>query len=126
MMIDETLALLRTHRSNINRYRRLLQTHLTELEREYIERRLIRRAVGSRNASRIPGWRYRPEKDRCLTRGVSALVSQRRRYIAENEDSLLPESTKVNLRHKARGDCTKNLCTLRQELHARTSSYDPT
>jgi hypothetical protein len=31
---------LRTHRNNISRYRRLLKTNLTELEREYIERRL--------------------------------------------------------------------------------------
>jgi hypothetical protein len=39
-MIDEKLAVLRTHRNNISRYRRLLKTNLTELEREYIERRL--------------------------------------------------------------------------------------
>ena len=40
MMIDEKLAILRTHRNNISRYRRLLKTNLTELEREYLERRL--------------------------------------------------------------------------------------
>ena len=39
-MLDENLARLRTHRNNINRYRRLLQTKLTELERDYIEQRL--------------------------------------------------------------------------------------
>jgi len=39
-MTDENLARLRTHRNNISRYRRLLRTTLTELEREYIERRL--------------------------------------------------------------------------------------
>jgi hypothetical protein len=39
-MIDESLALIRTHRNNILRYRRLLQTELTDLEREFIERRL--------------------------------------------------------------------------------------
>ena len=39
-MIDEHLARLRTHRDNIDRYRRLLETTLTELEREFIERRL--------------------------------------------------------------------------------------
>ena len=39
-MIDEHLARLRTHRNNISRYRRLLKTTLTELEREFIERRL--------------------------------------------------------------------------------------
>ena len=39
-MIDDKLARLRTHRHNIDRYRRLLKTRLTELERDYIERRL--------------------------------------------------------------------------------------
>jgi hypothetical protein len=39
-MIDEKLARLRTHRDNIHRYRRLLKTRLTDLEREYLERRL--------------------------------------------------------------------------------------
>jgi hypothetical protein len=40
MMIDENLARLRAHRNNIGRYRRLLQTTLTVLERDFIERRL--------------------------------------------------------------------------------------
>jgi hypothetical protein len=39
-MIDEKFALLRTHRNNIRRYRRLLNTELTELERQFIEKRL--------------------------------------------------------------------------------------
>jgi hypothetical protein len=39
-MIDEKLALLRSHRNNISRYRRLLKTKLTDLERQFIERRL--------------------------------------------------------------------------------------
>ena len=39
-MMDENIARLRTHRNNIARYRRLLQTKLTDLEREFIERRL--------------------------------------------------------------------------------------
>jgi hypothetical protein len=39
-MIDEKFALLRTHRNNISRYRRLLKTELTEFERQFIERRL--------------------------------------------------------------------------------------
>jgi hypothetical protein len=39
-MIEEKLALLRTHRNNIGRYRRLLKTELTELERQFVERRL--------------------------------------------------------------------------------------
>jgi len=40
MMSEENLARLRAHRNNIHRYRRLLRTHLTELERQYIENRL--------------------------------------------------------------------------------------
>jgi hypothetical protein len=39
-MIDEKFALLRAHRNNVNRYRRLLRTKLTELERQFIEKRL--------------------------------------------------------------------------------------
>ena len=39
-MIDENLARLRAHRNNIHRYRRLLNTQLTHLERDYIERRM--------------------------------------------------------------------------------------
>jgi hypothetical protein len=40
-MIDQQLARLRTHRNNIERYRNLLQTNLTELEKQFIEKRLI-------------------------------------------------------------------------------------
>ena len=38
--MDERIARLRTHRNNINRYRGLLETKLTEIEKQYIERRL--------------------------------------------------------------------------------------
>jgi hypothetical protein len=37
-MIDDDLV--RAHRNNIQRYRLLLQTTLTEFERQYVERRL--------------------------------------------------------------------------------------
>jgi hypothetical protein len=39
-MIDEKFARLRAYRNNINRYHRLLKTELSELERQFIERRL--------------------------------------------------------------------------------------
>jgi hypothetical protein len=39
-MIDESLAHMRRHSNNIRRYRLLLRTKLTELERQYVERRL--------------------------------------------------------------------------------------
>ncbi|MGY0575873.1 hypothetical protein ACTGJ9_036550 [Bradyrhizobium sp. RDM12] len=38
MMINDQLA--RAHRNNIRRYRQLLQTSLTEFERQFVERRL--------------------------------------------------------------------------------------
>jgi hypothetical protein len=40
MMIDQQLARLQAHHRNIQRYRNLLQTSLTELEREFVEKRL--------------------------------------------------------------------------------------
>ena len=39
-MVDERLARLRTHRSNILRYRKLLNTKLLEHERLYVLKRL--------------------------------------------------------------------------------------
>ena len=39
-MIDQQLARSHAHRSNIQRYRNLLQTSLTELERQFVEKRL--------------------------------------------------------------------------------------
>lgn len=39
-MIDKKLALIRAKAANVRRYRRLLQTQLTELERDYVQRRL--------------------------------------------------------------------------------------
>jgi hypothetical protein len=37
---DEKLARLRAHDNNISRYRRLLRTNLSDLERQFLERRL--------------------------------------------------------------------------------------
>lgn len=39
-MLDDKLALIRAHRSNIHRYQRLLRTKLSQLERNFIERRM--------------------------------------------------------------------------------------
>jgi hypothetical protein len=38
--MDEKFARLRTYRNNVDRYRRLLKTQLSEIERQFIERRL--------------------------------------------------------------------------------------
>jgi hypothetical protein len=40
MVIDEQFARLRAHRNNVLRYRKLLATYLSDLERAYVERRL--------------------------------------------------------------------------------------
>ena len=55
-MLEERFARLRTHRNNIIRYRRLLKTELTEIERTFIERRLSeeRSAFESLAASTFP------------------------------------------------------------------------
>ncbi|MGV7219644.1 hypothetical protein [Bradyrhizobium sp. UFLA05-112] len=39
-MTDERLARLRAHDKNISRYRRLLKTNLSDLERQFLEQRL--------------------------------------------------------------------------------------
>jgi hypothetical protein len=55
-MIDERLARLRTHRNNIQRYRALLKTRLTGLERQYLNRQLSEEqdAMEMLTASTIP------------------------------------------------------------------------
>ncbi|MEY9523125.1 hypothetical protein ABIF70_004266 [Bradyrhizobium japonicum] len=39
-MLDEYLARIRAHRTNIHRYRRLLKSNLSDVERQFIEKRL--------------------------------------------------------------------------------------
>jgi hypothetical protein len=39
-MLDAYLARIRAYRNNIDRYRRLLRTRLSDLERQFIERRM--------------------------------------------------------------------------------------
>ncbi|WP_439370185.1 hypothetical protein [Bradyrhizobium sp. DASA03120] len=55
-MLDENLARIRAHRNNIQRYRRLLKTRLSELERQFIERRVAeeRSALDSLTAATFP------------------------------------------------------------------------
>ena len=40
-MIEESFVRIRTHRNNVQRYRQLLKTMLTDAERQFIERRLL-------------------------------------------------------------------------------------
>lgn len=39
-MLDDDLPRFRAHRENIHRYRRLLCTQLSELERQFVQKRL--------------------------------------------------------------------------------------
>jgi hypothetical protein len=39
--MDENGTRLRSHLQNIDRYQNLLKTHLTEIELQYLERRLL-------------------------------------------------------------------------------------
>ena len=52
-MIDEKFALLRTHRNNIARYRRLLETKLTEYERQVHREAYVGGALGDGTARRF-------------------------------------------------------------------------
>ena len=69
-MTDELLARLRAHRNNIHRYRRLLTTALTGLEREFIERRLAEEwaTVEALSDSAFPFTVIPAERDRFSSR----------------------------------------------------------
>ena len=59
-MNDLHTARIAAYRSNISRYRRLLRTHLTDLEQQFIEQRLLedrmalRKLVAKRPEQRVP------------------------------------------------------------------------
>ena len=54
MIDDQQLARSRAHSSNIQRYRNLLQTNLTELERQFVERRLIEEQSNLESLATLP------------------------------------------------------------------------
>lgn len=56
MMLDLDFARVRAHRNNVSRYRRLLKTRLSDLERQFIERRLAEEqaALEALSADAIP------------------------------------------------------------------------
>jgi len=72
-MSDLDAVRIAVHQNNINRYRRLLRTKLTDLERDYVERRLAEErqslevllARQSNSRSRVPAGKPR----RCLSMG---------------------------------------------------------
>ncbi|HUC20585.1 MAG TPA: hypothetical protein VMR98_03785 [Candidatus Polarisedimenticolaceae bacterium] len=53
-MFEENLALLRTHHKNVQRYRQLLGTSLTDFEREYIGKRLVEEQSAIETLSAMP------------------------------------------------------------------------
>jgi len=58
-MIEEKVARLRAHDNNIIRYRRLLETDLSDLERGFIERRLNEERSAMKSLANHPvpdGW----------------------------------------------------------------------
>jgi hypothetical protein len=59
-MVDAKTAHLDAHRNNIRRYRALLETHLTDVERGYIERQLSEELVVLREYIK---WRLSEEQD---------------------------------------------------------------
>ena len=56
MTIDEKLARLRAHRNNVHRYSRLLSTRLSDIEREFLRRRLSeeKTAIDTLSATTFP------------------------------------------------------------------------
>ena len=73
MMIDENLARIRTHRSNIARYWRLLRSELSDFERSSIERRLAEERA-SLNALAAKTFPLDCTADKAITIGISGLT----------------------------------------------------
>jgi len=53
MMSEVTRNARRAHEANIERYRRILKTHLTETERQFIERRLVEEQQDLRQTTQV-------------------------------------------------------------------------
>ncbi len=66
MMLDDKLVLIRAHRNNVHRYRRLLNTELSSLERQFIERRLAeeKAALDELRAGAFPAAMTVPDGNR--------------------------------------------------------------
>ena len=60
-MIEESFVRLRTHRSNVHRYRQLLKTMLTDAERQFIERRLSEEELAIESLTTLQGTPARAE-----------------------------------------------------------------
>jgi hypothetical protein len=83
-MTEASLARLRTHRNNIYRYRELLETKLTDLERQFIEKTTVGRTVGAGSSGSTFPLTFKAQilreaavhRDRPLSRGPFAAWGQ--------------------------------------------------
>lgn len=75
-MFEQNLARIRTHRNNIHRYRTLLQTKLSDLERDFIDRRMAEEqaALGALVAEAFPVTFHVP-KDSSSTLSIMEVAS---------------------------------------------------
>jgi len=75
-MFDENLARIRAHRNNIDRYGALLRTNLSDLERDFIERRMAhaRAALDALVADTLPATFPLP-KDPSSTSSIMGAAS---------------------------------------------------
>ena len=73
LSVDETLTRLRAHRNNIHRYRRLLATKLSDLERGYVRRRMNEESEAMQKLSELsfPLALHMPNLTSATDRGAS-------------------------------------------------------
>lgn len=71
-MIDEKIVRLRAHRKNVERYLRLLQTTLTDVERQYIEARLTEERSAMARLSNVTDQARNREPSANPARGTSS------------------------------------------------------
>jgi hypothetical protein len=64
-MTEKDCARLQAHNSNIGRYRRLLETNLSEIERTFIQRRLSEEVSELRSLATSRISRRKPEVSFC-------------------------------------------------------------
>ena len=69
---DARNALIRAHQNNINRYCRLLATDLTEVEREYVHRRIVEERQGLEKLLKPPRNRLAPPDEASSSAAIHA------------------------------------------------------
>ncbi|WP_342709756.1 hypothetical protein AAFG13_35690 [Bradyrhizobium sp. B124] len=91
-MLNEDLARIRAHRNNSHRYRRLLRTKLSELERQFIERRLAKEqtALDALAAATFPVTFTLPKGQASATMGPSDERRPRPSYPRRRKGHLTP------------------------------------